>query len=169
MLGVQSNSYEDLMSKISITTSNFIIVKKFYFPSMKRILLEVIYRLLRTEKNIYLFGHNFLKTVIQNIQVYGLSLEKFRRIIHFLLASNFFKNDYFYINALLDKGINEEISKDIIVEEEKRDYVNKILLESITSQNNNLYELENLLKYTQKFLKEEKKDHKTEAEVKEMV
>lgn len=35
MLGVQNNSYEDLMSKISIKTSNFMIMKKFYFPAMK--------------------------------------------------------------------------------------------------------------------------------------
>ena len=150
MLGVQSNSYEDLMSKISITTSNFIIVKKFYFPSMKKILLEVIYRLLKSDKNIYLFGQDFLKTIIENIQVYGLSLEKFKRIIHYMLASCFNLNDYFYVNALVEKGI-EEADKAKLIDDDEDELYFQELIQKLSKHNKCLEELDNCLQTTVNF------------------
>lgn len=137
MLGVQSNSYEDLMSKISITTSNFMIVKKFYFPSMKKILLEVIYRLLKSDRNIYLFGVSFLQNIVENIQVYGLSLEKFKRIIHFLLAKWFWSNDYFYVNALIDKEI-EKIDKEVLIDGNENNFYFTDLIKQLSKHNKQL-------------------------------
>jgi len=134
MLGIQSNSYEDLMSKISITTSNFIIVKKFYFPSMKKILLEVIYRLLKSDKTAYMFGHNFLNTIIENIQVYGMSLEKFKRIMHYLLANFFFNNDYFFVNGLFNDA-KDKVDKEQIIEKDT-EYFSE--LKRILSKNQDL-------------------------------
>jgi hypothetical protein len=137
MLGVQSNSYEDLMSKISITTSNFMIVKKFYFPSMKKILLEVIYRLLKSDKNIYLFGISFLQNIVENIQVYGLSLEKFKRIIHFLLAKWFCSNDYFYVNALIEKEV-EKIDKEVLIDGNEENFYFHNLIQHLSKHNKQL-------------------------------
>lgn len=148
MLGVQSNSYEDMMSKISITTSNFMIVKKFYFPSMKRILLEVIYRLLKSEKNCYLFGTNFLKTIIENIQVYGLSLEKFKRIMHFLTAKHFYTNDFFFINALVEKDeVLESMNlKEMVDAEDGDEEQYRKIMKHLEEQNENLSNLDNCIK-----------------------
>jgi hypothetical protein len=147
MLGVQSNSYEDIMSKISITTSNFIIVKRFYFPSMKKILLEVIYRLLKSDKTSYMFGPKFLKVIIENIQVYGMSLEKFKRIIHFLLAEQFFKNDLFFVNVLFENFLTGE-------QNDMAEYSTQELTDMIKELKNNEVgtNLEQLLKTTKKYL-----------------
>lgn len=134
MLGVQSNSHEDLISKISITTSNFIIVKRFYFPSMKKILLEVIYRLLKSDKTPYIFGPHFLKFIIQNIQVYGMSLEKFRRIIHYLLANHFYLNDYFFTNKLFDDNMSDKEHNSGPIDSERLEEILNELGESKTME-----------------------------------
>jgi len=154
MMGVQSNSYEDLMSKISITTSNFMIVKKFYFPSMKKILLEVIYRLLKSERNIYLFGQDFLKSVIENIQVYGLSLEKFKRIMHYLLASCFNDNEYFYVNALINQEC-DKINNDSLIDGSEDNFYFQELITMFAKSNKLLDELDNCVKLTKQHLRYE--------------
>ena len=153
MLGVQNNSYEDLMSKISIKTSNFMIMKKFYFPSMKRILLEVIYRLLKSKRSIYMFGQNFLKAIIENIQVYGLSLEKFKRIIHYLLASKFNENEYFYVNALLDKKLNNAEQEKLVNEDDEVNFPD--LITKFSKNNKLIDDLQNWIDTTKKYLKED--------------
>ncbi|CAI2386333.1 unnamed protein product [Moneuplotes crassus] len=145
MLGVKSNSYEDLMSKISITTSNFMIVKKFYFPSIKRILLEVIYRLLKSKRNCYIFGTKFLSSIIENIQVYGLSLEKFKRIMHFLIAHHFRTNKYFFVNGMIQPSEEIELL-DQIKNEDMDLKCLKVVMKQFEEQNDNLRELENCIK-----------------------
>ncbi|CAI2386463.1 unnamed protein product [Moneuplotes crassus] len=144
MIGVKSNSFEDLMSKISITTSNLLIVKKYYFPSIKRILLEVIYRLLKSRRNCYIFGTKFLNSIVENIQVYGLSLEKFKRIMHFLIAHHFRTNKYFFINGMIDDS--KEIMK---LDQMKSAQQDKECLDSIIkqfeAQNENIREIKNCI------------------------
>lgn len=103
LIGIQSNSLDVLNTHLDMSSGLKILVKKFYFPSMKKILLEVIYRMMMTQKTCFSLGTNFLRTVAENIQVMGLSLEKFRRMLHFLIADRFYRNKLYFVNAMDDE------------------------------------------------------------------
>lgn len=99
VLGIQTNSLDYLNNSLNINSGLKLIVKKFQFPSMKKILLEVIYWLMITSSDVcYFFGTKFLQILAQEITVIGLSLEKFKWMLHFVLAEFYFENKLFFVN-----------------------------------------------------------------------
>jgi dsDNA-specific endonuclease/ATPase MutS2 len=99
-----------------------------------------------------MFGQNFLKAIIESIQVYGLSLEKFKRIIHYLLASKFNSNEFFYVNALLDQR-NADIDQEALINDEN-DFYFQELIEKLSKSNKLIEDFDNCIDTTKKYLKD---------------
>lgn len=98
-----------------------------------------------------MFGNNFLNAIIESIQVYGLSLEKFKRIIHYLLARKFNQNEFFYVNALLDKrsGI---VDRNKLIEDDSNAYFQE-LIDKFSINNKLIEDFDNCIDTTRKYLK----------------
>lgn len=56
MIGIQANSLDHLNNSLSMQSGLKIIIKKFFFPSMKKILLEIIYRMIKSKQACFDFG-----------------------------------------------------------------------------------------------------------------
>ena len=55
MLGVQNNNREEIHLRVSIQNCVKLSIKIFYFPSMKNIIFEVIYKMLLDRKSVLTF------------------------------------------------------------------------------------------------------------------
>ena len=87
LLGLQSSSKDEIFQRISVSNCAKLIIKAFYFLSMKNIIFDIIYHIL-VDPSIYLtFSRNALKNVIQQINTYGVSIEKFKRMLKLMIAS----------------------------------------------------------------------------------
>ncbi len=73
-------------------------VKKFYFPCMKNIIFEVIYYLILETSTILTFNHNVVAHLVELINLYGMSINKFKRILRILLTEFFLNNEFFYVH-----------------------------------------------------------------------
>ena len=55
MLGVQNSNREEIHLRVSIQNCVKLVIKTFYFPSMKNIIFEVVYKMLMNHDNILTF------------------------------------------------------------------------------------------------------------------
>ncbi len=85
LLGIQTNHHW-LNTSLNVNSALKIIVKKFQLPSMKKILLEVVYRTLTMNETCFDFGTHFLRTLTEHIKFFGLSLEKFSRMFNYMIV-----------------------------------------------------------------------------------
>ena len=69
-----------------------------------------------------MFGENFLKTLVQNIQIYGVSLCMFKHTIDYLIANFIYNNDYFYVNALFENITSSDLQEVIEVADSNQIY-----------------------------------------------
>lgn len=101
MLGVQNNNQEEIHLRVSIQNCVKLVVKTFYFPSMKSIIFDVIYQILMAKDTLLTFEPQVIQSLIQTINLFGMSVEKFRRIIKILITEHVVKSkDIFYIHEL---------------------------------------------------------------------
>ena len=64
MLGVQNNNREEIHLRVSIQNCVKLTIKTFYFPSMKNIIFEVIYKLLLSKTNILTFEPKVIQSIV---------------------------------------------------------------------------------------------------------
>ena len=101
MLGVQNNCKEEIHLRVSIQNCVKLAIKTFYFPSMKNIIFEVIYKMLQTTKNVLCFEPKVICSLIETINLFGMSVEKFKRILKVLLSEHLFKiMDYSFLHKI---------------------------------------------------------------------
>lgn len=101
MLGVQSNSKEEIHLKVSIQNCVKLSIKTFYFPSMKNIIFEVIFKMLGNINSIMVFEPLVVQQLIETINLFGMSVDKFKRILKVTIAEHIFADeDFFYLHKL---------------------------------------------------------------------
>ena len=101
ILGVQSNCREELHLRVHIQNCVKLTIKTFFFPSMKNIIFECISNLLMSNNNILTFDGAVIRQLIQSINLYGMSLDRFKLILRTLLNENIRANqETFYIHFM---------------------------------------------------------------------
>ena len=100
MLGVQNNNKDEIHQRINIQNCVKLAIKTFYFPSMKNIIFEVIYNIFLTKEMPIIYANSVVANLVESINLYGISIEKFKRILKMLLSSFFYDNVYFFIHDL---------------------------------------------------------------------
>ncbi len=98
MIGVQNNNIDEFQMRVKIQNAVKMTVKKFYFPCMKNIIFEVINELIMNPSPIT-FGHDVVQNIIEIINLNGMSINKFKRILRILLTDFFYYNEFFYIHS----------------------------------------------------------------------
>lgn len=99
ILGVQNNNRDELHLRVSIQNCVKLTIKTFYFPSMKNIIFETISNLLLSRESILTFEPQVIQILIQNINLFGMSIDKFKRMLKALVSEHVFKNDeYFFVH-----------------------------------------------------------------------
>lgn len=88
--------------RVSIQNCVKLVIKTFYSPSMKNIIFEVIYKMLMSRDSLLLFEPAIIQQFIQTINLFGMSVDKFRRMLKVLVAEHVFSNDDFFFLYLAD-------------------------------------------------------------------
>ena len=101
MLGVASNNKDELHLRITIQNCVKLVIKTFHFPSMKNIMFEVIYKLLTASTTLLTFEPAVIQSIIETINMYGISVERFKRTLKILVAEHvFLDDDYFFAHNI---------------------------------------------------------------------
>lgn len=90
MLGVQNNSKDELHIRVNIKNCIKLSVKQFWFPSMKNILFEVVYKLLFSLESVFAFDPSCVQVVVEQLNLYGMSALKFSRLLRLLITQKVF-------------------------------------------------------------------------------
>ena len=61
-------------------------MKTFYFPSMKNIIFQVINKMLTTKFQHLTFHQDVIANLIEQLNLFGMSVEKFKRIMKLLIT-----------------------------------------------------------------------------------
>ena len=94
VLGVQSSNTDELFVRITIQNFSKLTVKNFHFPSMKNNIVQVVnHMLLSMDSSTLSFGHSVIANLVEQINMYGISVAKFRRMIKVMLADFAFETD----------------------------------------------------------------------------
>lgn len=68
---------------------------------MKNIIFEVIYKMLMTTKNVLSFEPKVIQSLIETINLFGMSVDKFKRILKVLLSEHIYKiRDYSFLHKI---------------------------------------------------------------------
>lgn len=85
-------------------------MKTFYFPSMKTIIFEVINEMLLTKKSPskclmpMTFSTSVIENLIESINLYGMSIDKFKRTLRLILVENIYSNPFFFVHEACIKA-----------------------------------------------------------------
>ena len=101
LVGVQSNSKDEFHLRVRVQNSVKLTVKTFYFPSMKNIIFEVVYRLLLDPHIALTLEDEVVRQLVETANLFGLSVLKFKRLLKLLLAEFFLRNDLFFVHQSL--------------------------------------------------------------------
>lgn len=136
MLGVQNNNREEVHLRINIQNCTKLALKTFYFPSMKNIIFEVIHMLLMTKKSATpllmptSLSQSAIQALIEQINLYGMSVDKFKRTLRLILVEHFYNNPFFLMHkSVLDH--DQETRKP----DSKRDFKSSKFTQRIFLQN----------------------------------
>ena len=104
MLGVQNNNRDEVHLRINIQNCTKLSLKTFYFPSMKNIIFEVIEMMLLTTRSPsellvpLTFNQRVVKHLVELINIYGMSIGKFKRVLKLVLLENLYANPYYFVH-----------------------------------------------------------------------
>ena len=98
MLGVQNNNRDEVHLRINISNCTKLTIKTFYFPSMKNIIFEVINVMLTAKDCPLTYGQDVIQHLTQSMNMYGMSVAKFKRMLKLLLADFFYDNKHFFVH-----------------------------------------------------------------------
>lgn len=65
---------------------------------MKNIILQVIQKILLGKKTALIFSHSVVRNLIESVNVYGFSIQEFKRTLRLLLTQHFHENPLVYIH-----------------------------------------------------------------------
>ena len=65
---------------------------------MKNIIFEVIYKLIMSPKFIFHYDTEFIENIVEIINLYGMSVMKFKRILRMVFAEFFLKNEFYFVH-----------------------------------------------------------------------
>lgn len=85
--------------RVKIQNAVKMTVKKFFFPCMKNIIFEVINELIMDASSPITFGHDVVQNIVEIINLHGMSINKFKRILLILLTDFFLFNEFFYVHS----------------------------------------------------------------------
>ena len=118
MLGVQNNNRDEVHLRINIQNCTKLALKTFYFPSMKNIIFEVINLMLLTKKAPattlmpLTFSQKLIENLVETINLYGMSVNKFKRTLRLILVENLFANPLYFVHEIcLDLKVGFESSQ----------------------------------------------------------
>jgi hypothetical protein len=97
MLGVQNNNRDEIHYRVSIKNCSKMTMKTIFFPSMKHIIFEAIYSILLCKKMPFVFNYDVIQHLVESLNLYGMSIEKFRRLLKTILTEHFFKTDLYFL------------------------------------------------------------------------
>lgn len=95
ILGVQNNNKEEIHLRINIQNCTKLTVKNFFFPSMKQIIFQAIYQILLTKRCPLIFSQKVISNLIEQLNIYGTSVDKFRRILRLLIVEFAYETKYY--------------------------------------------------------------------------
>lgn len=98
MIGVQNNSIDEFHMRIRIQNAVKMTVKKFTFPCMKNIIFEVIFWLIMNVESPVTFHADCFQRVIEVININGMSVNKFKRILRILATDFFLYHEFFFVH-----------------------------------------------------------------------
>lgn len=84
--------------RIKIQNAVKMVVKKFQFPCMKNIIFEVIYMLIMQADTPITFNYTTYAKLIETINLNGMSINKFKRILRILITDFFFFNELYFVH-----------------------------------------------------------------------
>lgn len=73
---------------------------------MKNIILEVIDQMLLTKRSPsqilmpLTFSQKLIENLVETINLYGMSVNKFRRTLRLILVENFFANHFYFVHEI---------------------------------------------------------------------
>ena len=76
-------------------------MKTFYFPSMKNIISEVINIMLLTKIQPLTFDQTVICNLIEQLNLFGMSVDKFKRILKLLIAEFVHSNKYLLVHDVI--------------------------------------------------------------------
>ena len=87
-------------------------MKTFYFPSMKNIIFEVINIMLLTKEQPLTFDQDVICNLIEQLNLFGMSVEKFKRILKLIIAEFVYSNKYVLVHDVITdlKNAKEDLS-----------------------------------------------------------
>jgi|LauGreDrversion4_2_1035121.scaffolds.fasta_scaffold59615_3 hypothetical protein len=98
MIGVQNNNTDEFHMRIKIQNAVKMTVKKFTFPCMKNIIFEVIFWMIMNVESPLTFNAECFQKIIEIINLNGMSVNKFKRILRILATDFFLYNEFFYVH-----------------------------------------------------------------------
>lgn len=99
IVGIQNNNLDEFQTRIKIQQAVKMTVKKFYFPCMKNVIFEVIYKLILDPMTALTFNSDVVANIVEIINMNGMSILKFKRILRILLTDFFMSNEFFFIHT----------------------------------------------------------------------
>ncbi len=114
MLGVQNNNRDEVHLRVNIQNCTKLTLKTFYFPSMKNIIFEVINIMLLTKLSPskllmpVQFSKNAIGHLVETLNLYGMSIDKFKKTLRLILAENFYDNAYFFVHSVCLKDSKDK-------------------------------------------------------------
>jgi len=103
ILGVQNNNKEEIHLRINIQNCTKLTVKNFIFPSMKSIIFNSIYVILRTKMTPLTFSNEVIGNLIEQLNIYGTSVDKFRRMLKLMIAEFVYSSKYVLVHKALSR------------------------------------------------------------------
>jgi len=97
MVGVQNSNLDDYYVKVSKINVVRLDVLQLNIPSMKKIIFEVIYKMLQTKRSLLTFDTEVVSKITEQIKVFGTSIAKFKRLLRELLSKHFFNSRAFFL------------------------------------------------------------------------
>lgn len=101
ILGVQNNNKEEIHLKLNIQNCTKLTVKNFYFPSMKNIIFNSIYVMLQTKQSPLTFSSEVIRNLIEQLNIYGTSIDKFRRMLKQMISEFVYSSRYLLVHKAL--------------------------------------------------------------------
>lgn len=124
ILGVQNNNKDEIHQRVKIKNCSKITIKTLFFPSMKTIIFEAIYQILLKTQTSLTFNHKVIDDLVEAMNISGMSVDKFKRIIKTYLTETFYNHDLFFLHI---KDSHLRLKKCNVTKEENLKAIRDIL------------------------------------------
>ena len=88
------------------------VVKKFHFPSKKQIIFESVYMMIMTKLSPLTFNHEVIVNLIEQLSIYGTSIEKLRGILKLIIIDFVCQSNHLNVHVALKKKYRKLMQDD---------------------------------------------------------